>query len=634
MRRAAAAAVAVLAHVAGVVSFSLAFLAPAAHQRHNHMPLSTKWSAEDDCNNLASDPLRCAEKPEEEPSVRDLMALLERAYPAEGKERWAKTRRYLYQHRARTGASRKETTAEGGVTKRRRRSNDGPLTAESVRRILSFLRAAFPDDLELQAKILQRSPRILGQHRSIESRLVPTVEFLRGLYGGLAGGDGKEGGMLHEAMKRNTDLLLVRGVGYTAGGGNASVLRSDGDGSSNGHSEVEEYLLNDLGLSQSGIAKLKRNHPAIFQLSLEDTVKPAGEYLQSLLGPRHRKKVAKIAIRHPVLLQLDVAANLAPTADFLRASCDLSSAELADVVAATPGVLGLSVEGNLAPTIQYLLEILQSGGEPDEEASRKLLRKCVRKHPQILALSLGNLSAKRDYFDGIDEKRDWQMGECGEGNAKPKRSLAASILAGAPSAYSLSLAANIAPKVHFFSGLWEGGGSSLADGLRECPQILTLSYEGNILPTLSFFNMTGYIDLDADGRPRTQQQPPTAKRPSNVAIRSRYIATSLYNRLLPRWHYVLEEREKQQLLAQELGALSEGSPKKAPSEAIRPPLHLLAGASDEVFCRQMRLSLDEYLSYKEEAIPRLKFSSQFAIWLKTGRPIEMAAAPTEQSPDT
>jgi hypothetical protein len=57
-----------------------------------------------------------------------------------------------------------------------------------------------------------------------------------------------------------------------------------------------------------------------------------------------------------------------------------------------------------------------------------------------------------------------------------------------------------------------------------------------------------------------------------------------------------------------------------------PPLHLLAGAGDEVFCRQMKLSLTDYLAFKEEATPRLKFNTQFDMWLKTGRPIDLVAS--------
>lgn len=58
--------------------------------------------------------------------------------------------------------------------------------------------------------------------------------------------------------------------------------------------------------------------------------------------------------------------------------------------------------------------------------------------------------------------------------------------------------------------------------------------------------------------------------------------------------------------------------------ALLPPLHLLAGANDEVFCRQLHVSLDDYTAFKEESGPRLKFNNQFAQWLKTGGTIDLS----------
>lgn len=169
--------------------------------------------------------------------------------------------------------------------------------------------------------------------------------------------------------------------------------------------------------------------------------------------------------------------------------------------------------------------------------------------------------------------------------------------------------------------------------------------EGNIQPTLSFYNITGYVNLDEHGRLR--EAPPSsatstatnsASEQKNV-IRSRYIAASLYNRLLPRWHFLLKAQQKQMLQHDQqqiqhghVNTDTQANPKyiippsknsKMGDSASRlPPLHLLAGASDDVFCRQMGLSLTDYLAFKEEAMPRLKFNSQFDRWLKTGRPID------------
>jgi len=52
-------------------------------------------------------------------------------------------------------------------------------------------------------------------------------------------------------------------------------------------------------------------------------------------------------------------------------------------------------------------------------------------------------------------------------------------------------------------------------------------------------------------------------------------------------------------------------------------LHTLVGATDAAFCELMGIDVDRYWQYKTESIPRLKFSSQFDTWLKTGRPIDV-----------
>lgn len=138
--------------------------------------------------------------------------------------------------------------------------------------------------------------------------------------------------------------------------------------------------------------------------------------------------------------------------------------------------------------------------------------------------------------------------------------------------------------------------------------------------------MSGYIKLDSDGLP--QKHNSTAIRGHSM-IRGRYIATSLYNRLLPRWHYLGLNPSNNQTTANTnislaLNATPLYTDKNVPTTL--PPLHLLAGATDEVFCRQLSLSTKEYLSFKKSAAPQLKFNSQFEIWLQTGRPIKINAA--------
>jgi hypothetical protein len=129
----------------------------------------------------------------------------------------------------------------------------------------------------------------------------------------------------------------------------------------------------------------------------------------------------------------------------------------------------------------------------------------------------------------------------------------------------------------------------LAHFLQEYPNVLTLSLVGNIQTTMNFFNRTGYTLLNDDWELVEGQ----------TRICGRYIAASLYNRLLPRWHYCLSCGLK------------------------APPMHILVGSTDPIFCEELGLYLGEFELFKDDAVPRLKFSSQFDTWLKTGRPIDV-----------
>jgi hypothetical protein len=301
--------------------------------------------------------------------------------------------------------------------------------------------------------------------------------------------------------------------------------------------------------------------------------------------------------------------------------------DLAKIVQSSGGsILGLSVERNLKPTIEYLLEQIYY---EQEDNARDLLRKCLLAHPQVLGLGISNLQAKVNFFRSIGE------------------SLPGKIATRCPSVLSLSLEQNIKPTVDFLCKAWGVTTSAnnascdntlLQSMLYEYPNILTLSIEGNLKPTMVFFNKTGYTLLNKEWELvnvfETTNTTKVATDNSSVnktrskdcdsrIIRGRYIAASLYNRLLPRWHFYITKRPQI-----ESKISSEGFPKEIGNSTVTTelktlPLHLLVMASDEEFCEVMDFVQNEYLQYKEEAIPRLKFSSQFDTWLKTGRPIDL-----------
>jgi hypothetical protein len=196
--------------------------------------------------------------------------------------------------------------------------------------------------------------------------------------------------------------------------------------------------------------------------------------------------------------------------------------------------------------------------------------------------------------------------------------------------------------------------------IGDYPLILTLSLEGNIQPTINFYNRTGYIDLDDIGQSNdvengknknTKKGDDNRTRfSSGVYLPARYLATSLFNRLLPRWNYYVVEESKRinrlealhkkgkigyrtssrggdddddDLRKEVIG--NDGNDGNYPlnTPLVPPPLHLIASATDDRFCKQMGFDIISYTTFKDEAIPRLKFSSQFDTWLKTGRPIDV-----------
>jgi hypothetical protein len=446
------------------------------------------------------------------------------------------------------------------------------LSTRQLEKVLDVLeeRLAIP----LVRHVIQTSPRILRKHP--RTHLAPTLNLLEELFGE---------SLLLEALRRNPDLLLTSGAGY-----NGDDL------------ELVEFLFQqDLGMKKSELLKLKRSAPFVFQLPLSKILATIA-YLSNLLekggyqeDEKARKRIlVKTILSHPPLLQLSVEANLQPRIEYLRERCDLQATDVCALIkSCSAGILGLSVGDNLATKLDALQALLPESGH---------LRQCLLRHPQILGLSADNLQGKSEYFRKIDN------------------SLAARILLRSPAVFSLSLENNVNPKIDFLAGVW--GISSvqpraptektpsknpLASLLYEYPSILTLSLEGNLRPTVEFFNKTGYIDLDEDWRVQD----------GSALLRGRYLAASLYNRLLPRFYFA-QSCSNPSLTEQE--DPTESVDKEA---SLLVPLHLLVSGSDTAFCEALGASTEQYNVFKVETLPRLKFSSQFATWLKTGRPIDV-----------
>jgi hypothetical protein len=402
-------------------------------------------------------------------------------------------------------------------------------------------------DEETRRQVLQTNPRIL--RKTVGTNLEPTVSFLRELYGDQ---------LMKHAIRRNPKLLLTQGAGY-----NVETLDL-----------VPMYLKRYLNFTDGALDRLKRSAPFVFQLKLSKIMRNV-VFLKQVILPSASESstqptLRKIISRHPTLLQLSPE-KLYASVLFIRSSANMSVSDVSVLVAKNPTVLGHSTE-HLKSTLDYLNNWL----EPED------LRRCVLKHPSLLSLSLANLRSKATYWESLDSA----------GKSRYD-SLAARVLHRAPAAYSLSLD-SIRPKVDLLMNVWgvksADSCSAFASLLAENPSILTLSLEGNLRPKIHFFNRTGYVELDCAWNL-------SAKRPRQI-LRPRYLASSLYHRLLPRWHFAFVRNME------------------------RLPLHVLAASTDFSFCAYCKCDLAEYREFLRQSIPRLKFSAQFDNWLRTGRPVD------------
>lgn len=561
--------------------------------------------------------------------ARDIIYLVESTGNnlQENKELWTKSRNYIYH-----ASSQKSKNA---------------LTLSQAKSVLYFLQEIFEDEQSfLVPFLLQNIPRIL--RKNVTNYLSPNVQLLKTLY---------PDKMFFEAIQRNPNLLLMTGVGYNGmrrrrenGLEDSIQMISSNSGiesqstsrrQSNLEANVASFLTcEQLGLTSNHISLLKKKYPLVFQLSVEK-VWSVIDFLYSSLQVKDKvmrqKVIGKMIRVNPNILSLSLETNLVPKIQFLRDFCGFSCDEdLLKTLNKVPGILGLSLDENLKPTVDLISQVLNTTQMdvrkadfeyyPDNESFVKMkcvknntsdLEKCLKKHPGILLLSRENLVKKMTYFNYIEAQGSF---DC----VSQTPSLAAKIATMAPSVYSLSLESNIFPTTKCLALLWgfqspsltrmrkrsrkeaKNGlvkkRDSLSKRIFEYPNILTLSLEGNIQPTINFYNRTGYVRLDQDGQSKN----------SNIYMPSRYLGSSLFNRLLPRWNYYVSIETERSKSGREANPI--------------PPLHLLAGAPDKQFCEKLGYNVQSFLNFKEEMSPKLKFSSQWATWLKTGRPIDIEQA--------
>jgi len=397
--------------------------------------------------------------------------------------------------------------------------------------------------------------------------------------------------------------------------------------------------------------------------------------------------IAKIIMRSSGnVLELSIEKNLGPTIDYLLDNVFVPSSNNNNNNNKRPDMDKQQVnddgdDDDLSPIIvqeddENRSRIIEQRDRRRQNEALVQLKKCLLTHPQILCLTLSNLQKKVDYFHSIGGRHE-----------EEGMLLASRIATRCPQVYSLKLeriqqSVDFLSRVWgchaVHKPVSDGGddddndehhstGSSsasnnkiLAKMISEYPNVLTLSVEGNLQPTCNFYNQTGYTRLnenwelvvddavddsgdnedDADkSSSLATKKPPTKKRNNKnqvrtARIRGRHIAASLYQRLLPRWRFCSimnleiaekEEEEEERLRQQE--EQIEGSQVSDDDKLIVgprfPSMDLLVMANDAQFCKSLEFDYDRYVQFKREESPRLRFSSQFDVWLKTGRPIDL-----------
>ena len=537
--------------------------------------------------------------------------------------RWKKCKAYLYRTSGRT------------------------LTLVQIQRVVDTLLQYNPSLLDrgLVRHVVQSSPRVLRKHA--RTYIQPTLEFLHERFGDA---------LLPQALQRNPNLLLTRDTGYNVGGASSVASTSSLHPPPDDWELIPIYLRHELGMTDTQIKTLQRQAPRIFQMPVSKVIHNTSYLLDVLLAPQTeshnndidnsdndddidnertndshaasptnviqegKRILVKTIMAHPSLLQLSVKDNLQPRIAYLQERCQLQPSDMATLVkSCRAGILGLSVNDNLAAKLDLLQDLLttnkKSKKNNNKDVDRTKLRTCLLRHAQILGLRKEHLQTKIEHFNALHPR------------------LASRLLERTPAVYSLSWKDNLQPKIDFLAHVWgvttanhhrtaasidnsraannnnHDKMPALSSLLYENPTILTLSLDGNLRPTVDFYNRTGYIDLDSNYN---------LQDPTQVGLlRGRYLAASLYNRLLPRWHFA-------QTVASSTEPNAWGNDDNPTSSGRQQvPLHLLVSGSDMAFCQAMDTTVEAYSAFKQETLPRLKFSDQFANWLKTGRPIEV-----------
>ena len=123
------------------------------------------------------------------------------------------------------------------------------------------------------------------------------------------------------------------------------------------------FLVEELAIPESSLARIIGTAPVILGLSLDQNLKPTVATLKTRCN-LSSQELGEIIITCPTILALSQKRKIEPCLTFLAANLHISSSsELGNIIKRTPRILHQGIETSLARKINMLGEALQAQAE-------------------------------------------------------------------------------------------------------------------------------------------------------------------------------------------------------------------------------------------------------------------------------
>ena len=231
-----------------------------------------------------------------------------------------------------------------------------------------------------------------------------------------------------------------------------------------------DELSDALGMTVKQTQKLIRSTPSknFERRYIVDNAQQILRYLTEERKIMSKDQAKKLIQKSPSMLTY-TSTNIEQTTDFFLSECGLSKDEYTKMLMTYPACLGLSIENTLRPAIDFFR---------DEIGSNKWKWIVVR-YPQIFRNAQVLKPRAKFMYEKLNLKRWADLSQ---------------IASKYPPLFWLK-EENVVPKMEFLQQTLELSAGELRDILVTYPQLLGLSLEGNLRPTVQFFLSDDGADL-------------------------------------------------------------------------------------------------------------------------------------------